>query len=144
MEQLEFNLLFRWFVGLGSTTGCGTRPMFTKNRERLLAGDVASRFLVHLVSLPAVKRLLSQDTSRWDGTQIEAWASIKSFRAVDEEPADDDDSGDDAAAGGRNAARDFHGARWSNETYRSTRMTIAGSTARGRARKRSSATWTTR
>jgi len=88
----------------------GIAPVFTKNRERLLAGDVASRFLAQLVSLPAVKRLLSQEHFSVDGTQIEAWASIKSFRAVDE--AEDDDSGDDAAAGGgRNAARDFHGAR---------------------------------
>ncbi len=53
-----------------------------------------------------------------DGTQIEAWASIKSFRAVDEEPPGEDGDGD--SAGGRNAARDFHGARWSNETHRST------------------------
>ena len=54
-----------------------------------------------------------------DGTQIEAWASIKSFRAVDEEPPGEDGDGD-GAGGGRNAAHDFHGARWSNETHRST------------------------
>ena len=88
MEQLEFNLLFRWFVGLGIDDRVWDATVFTKNRERLLAGDVASRFLAHLVSLPAVKHLLSQDHFSVDGTQIEAWASIKSFRAVDEEPAD--------------------------------------------------------
>ena len=55
-----------------------------------------------------------------DGTQIEAWASIKSFRAVDEEPPGEDGDGDGAAGGVRNATRDFHGARWSNETHRST------------------------
>ena len=119
MEQLEFNLLFRWFVGLGIDDRVWDATVFTKNRERLLAGDVASRFLAHLVSLPAVKRLLSQDHFSVDGTQIEAWASIKSFRAVDEEPPEEDDDGD-GAGGGRNAARDFHGARWSNETHRST------------------------
>ncbi len=100
MEQLEFNLLFRWFVGIDDRVWDAT--VFTKNRERLLAGDVASRFLAHLVSLPAVKRLLSQDHFSVDGTQIEAWASIKSFRAIDE--AEDDDSGDDAAAGATGSA----------------------------------------
>ena len=117
MEHLEFNLLFRWFVGLGIDDRVWDATVFTKNRARLLAGDVASRFLAHLVSLPAVKRLLSQDHFSVDGTQIEAWASIKSFRAIDEEPTDDDDSGD---GGGRDRERDFHGARWSNETHRST------------------------
>ncbi len=111
MEQLEFNLLFRWFVGIDDRVWDVT--VFTKNRERLLAGDVASRFLAHLVALPAVKRLLSQEHFSVDGTQIEAWASIKSFRAMDEEEA-----GDAAAGGGRNRERDFHGARWSNETHR--------------------------
>ena len=95
--------------------------MFTKNRERLLAGDVASRFLAHLVSLPAVKRLLSQDHFSVDGTQIEAWASIKSFPGGRRGASGrEDGDGDGAAGGGRNVARDFHGARWSNETHRST------------------------
>ena len=144
MEQLEFNLLFRWFVGLGIDDRVWDATVFTKNRERLLAGDVASRFLAHLVSLPAVKRLLSQDHFSVDGTQIEAWASIKSFRAVDEEPPEEDGDGD-GAGGGRNAARDFHGARWSNETHRSTTDDDCRLyRTRGRARKRSSATWAMR
>lgn len=92
----------------------------TLNREPLQAGDVASRFLAHLVSLPAVKRLLSQEHFSVDGTQIEAWASIKGFRAVDDEPPGADGDGDGADGGGRNTARDFHSARWSNETRRST------------------------
>ena len=120
MEQLEFNLLFRWFVGLGIDDRVWDATVFTKNCEHLLAGDVVSRFLAHLFSLPAVKRLLSQEHFSVDGTQIEAWASIKSFRAVDEEPPGDDGDADGASTGGRNAARDFHGARWSNETHRST------------------------
>ncbi len=120
MEQLEFNLLFRWFAGLGIDDGVWDATVFTKNRERLPAGDVASRFLAHLVSLPAVKGLLSQEHFSVDGTQIEAWASIKSFRAVDEMPPGEDGDGDGAGGGGRNAARDFHGARWSNATHRST------------------------
>ena len=96
MEQLEFNLLFRWFVGLGIDDRVWDATVFTKNRERLL----------------------SQDHFSVDGTQIGAWASIKSFRAVDKEPPGDD--GDAGGAGGRNATRDFHGARWSNATHRST------------------------
>ena len=118
MEQLEFNPLFRWFVGLGTDDRVWDVTVFTKNRERLLAGDVEPRFLAHPVSLPAVKRFLSQEHFSVDGTQVEAWASIKSFRAVDEEPPGEDGDGD--GAGGRNAARDFHGARWSNATHRST------------------------
>ena len=117
MEQLELNLLFRWFVGFGIDDRVWDATVFTKNRERLLSGDVASRFLAHLVSLPAVRGLLSTDHFSVDGTLIEAWASIKSFRAVDEEPPGD---GEDSGGGGRNAARDFHGARWSNATHRST------------------------
>ena len=92
--------------------------MFTKNWERLLAGEVASRFLAHLVSLPAVRRLLSKDHFSVDGMLIEAWASIKSFRAVDEVPPSDGGVG--GSGGGRNAARDFHVALWSNATQRST------------------------
>ena len=71
MEQLEFNLLFRWFVGLGIDDRVWDATVFTKNRERLLAGAVASRFLAHLISLPAVKHLLSQEHFPVDGTQIE-------------------------------------------------------------------------
>ena len=94
--------------------------VFTKIRERLLAGDVASRFLTRLLAQPAVKRLLSREHFSVDGTLIEAWASIKSFRAIDEEPPGDDDGGADGTdGGGRNRERDFHGARWSNATHRS-------------------------
>ncbi len=86
MEHLEFNLLFRWFVGLGIDDRVWAATVCTKNRERLLAGDVASRFLAHLVSLPAVKRLLSQEHFSVDGTQIEAWrrsrASGRSMRSL--------------------------------------------------------------
>ena len=105
MEQLEFNLLFRWFVGLGIDDGVWDATVFTKNRERLLAGDVASRFLAHLVSLPAVKGLLSEEHFSVDGTQIEAWASIKSFRAVDEMPPGEDGDGDGDGTGGMPGGR---------------------------------------
>ena len=143
MEQLEFNLLFRWFVGLGIDDRVWDATVFTKNRERLLAGDVASRFLAPLVSLPAVKRLLLQEHSSVDGTQIEAWASIKSFRAVDEEPLGEDATEIVQAAVAMPPATSMVRAGRTRRTAR-LRMTITGSTARGRARKRSSATWAMR
>ena len=119
MEQLEFNLLFRWFVGLGIDDRVWDATVFTKNRERLLAGDVAGRFLARLIGQPEVKRLLSREHFSVDGTLIEAWASIKSFRPIDEDPPGQDGGGDDAGEVGRNRPRDFHGARWSNATHRS-------------------------
>ena len=108
MEQLKFNLLFRWFVGLGVDERVWDATVFTKNRERLLAGEVASRFLARLIGLPAVRRLLSREHFSVDGTLIEAWASIKSFRPIDEEPPGGDDGHDGTDGGGRNRPRDFH------------------------------------
>ena len=114
MEELEYNLLYRWFVGLGIDEPVWDATVFCKNRERLLAGKVATRFLASLLALPRVKALLSDEHFSVDGTLIDAWASIKSFQPKDGS-GDDDPKG-----GGRNAERDFHGARWSNETHRST------------------------
>jgi hypothetical protein len=91
--------------------------VFTKNRERLLAGEVAARFLAAVLSQPRIKALLSDEHFSVDGTLIEAWASMKSFKPK----AGDDDRGDGGdQAGGRNAERDFHGERRSNETHAST------------------------
>ena len=115
MQELEYNLLYRWFVGLGIDDEVWDATVFCKNRDRLLAGEVANRFLASLLAVPKVKRLLSGEHFSVDGTLIAAWASIKNFR-----PRDRDDSGDGAgASGGRNAERDYHGAKWSNETHRS-------------------------
>ena len=86
--------------------------MFTKNRERLLAGDVAAQFLAAVLNQPRVKALLSEEHFSADGTLIEAWASLKSFRPKD-------GSGDPPGPG-RNAERDFHGETRSNETHAST------------------------
>jgi transposase len=116
MEELEFNLLYRWFVGLGIDDPVWDATVFCKNRDRLLAGEVATRFLASLLALPEVKRLLSDEHFSVDGTLIEAWASIMSFRARDGE----DDGGAPSDSGGRNQERDFHGTTWSNETHRST------------------------
>ena len=126
--------------GWGSTTACGTRRCLRRTGSVFWRAMWRRAFLAHLVSLPAVKRLLSQDHFSVDGTQIEAWASIKSFRAVDEEPPEKDGDGD-GAGGGRNAAATSMARAGRTRRTARPRMTIAASTARGRARKRSSATW---
>ncbi|MFN8949022.1 MAG: transposase, partial [Alphaproteobacteria bacterium] len=80
MERLEFDLLFRWFVGLGIDDAVWDHSVFSKNRDRLLEGDIAAKFLVSVLALPRVKRLLSSEHFSVDGTLIEAWASLKSFK----------------------------------------------------------------
>ena len=112
MERLEFDLLFRWFVGLGIDDVAWDQTSFGKNRDRLLAGDVAARFLAEVLADAKVKRLLSSEHFSVDGTLIEAWASMKSFRPKD-------GSGEPPAPG-RNSERDFHGERRSNDTHAST------------------------
>ena len=114
MERLEFDLLFRWFVGLGVDDPAWDHSTFSKNRDRLLDGEIATKFLVALLAQPLVKKLLSTDHFSVDGTLIEAWASMKSFK-----PKDGGD-GDISAGGGRNAPADFKGQKRSNETHRST------------------------
>lgn len=113
MERLEFDLLFRWFVGLGVDDAVWDHSTFSKNRDRLLEGEIAAKFLVAVLAQPKVKRLLSSDHFSVDGTLIEAWASIKSFRRKD--------GGDnDSHGAGRNAERSFHKEKRSNETHEST------------------------
>lgn len=119
MERLEFDLLFRWFVGLGIDDQAWNHSSFTRNRDRLLAGEIAARFLAAVLAQPRVKRLLSSDHFSVDGTLIEAWASLKSFKPKDQ---NGDDRGEDPppSAGGRNAEVDFRGQTRSNETHAST------------------------
>ena len=113
MERLEFDLLFRWFVGLGVDDPVWDHSTFSKNRDRLLEWEIAAKFLTSVLAQPKVKRLLSSDHFSVDGTLIEAWASIKSFRRKD--------GGDDDSQGaGRNAERNFHKEKRSNETHQST------------------------
>jgi len=114
MERLEYDLLFRWFVGLGIDDAVWDHSTFSKNRDRLLAGDIAAKFLAAVLSHPRVKRLLSSEHFSVDGTLIEAWASMKSFKPRDgsDEPP--------ASGGGRNVEADFHGQKRSNETHIST------------------------
>jgi transposase len=113
MEQVTYNMLFRWFVGLSMDAPVWDVTVFTKNRERLLAGDIAIEFLLAVMGDPAVKRLLSDEHFSVDGTLIDAWASMKSFRRKD-------GSDDDPAGSGRNAERDFRGDKRGNETHAST------------------------
>jgi transposase len=114
MERLEFDLLFRWFVGLGIDDVVWDHSTFSKNRDRLLEGEIAARFLAAVLAQPRVKRLLSSEHFSVDGTLIEAWASMKSFR-----PKEPPDAGS-TPAGGRNAPADFRGEKRSNQTHRST------------------------
>jgi len=111
MERLEFDLLFRWFVGLGIDDTVWDHSVFSKNRDRLLEGDVAARFLAAVLNQPKVMRLLSSEHFSVDGTLVEAWASMKSLK-----PKDAGDS-DPPAGGGRNAEVDFRGEKRSNDTH---------------------------
>jgi hypothetical protein len=112
MERLEFDLLFRWFVGLWVDDPVWDASVFSKNRDRLLAGEVAQRFLAELLALPEVRRLLSSEHFSVDGTLLQAWASQKSFRRRDGE--------DEPQGPGRNGERDFKGEKRSNATHAST------------------------
>ncbi len=112
MEQLDFNILFRWFVGLSMDDPVWDASTFCKNRDRLLEADVSAKLLNGVVEHKKVRRLLSRDHFSVDGTLIEAWASMKSFR-----PKDDDH---DDGLGGSNPDRDFHGQKRRNDTHEST------------------------
>lgn len=112
MEQLDYNLLFRWFVGLGVDDPVWDVTVFTKNRDRLLEGEVAGRFLRAVLDQPKIKALLSDEHFSVDGTLIQAWASMKSFRPMD-------GSGEPPSPG-RNGGRDFHGEKRSNATHASS------------------------
>jgi IS5 family transposase len=113
MERLQFDLLFRWFVGIGVDDAVWDHSTFSKNRDRLLEGDLAAKLLNAVLEQLQVKRLLSTDHFSVDGTLIQAWASMKSFKAKDgaEPPSE---------GGGRNREADFHGQKSSNETHVST------------------------
>lgn len=112
MERLDFDLLFRWFVGLGIDDEVWDHSVFSKNRDRLLTTEIAQDFLAALLTEPKVKRLLSHEHFSVDGTLLKAWASLKSFRPKD--------GGGRPPDGGRNGERDFRGEKRSNETHEST------------------------
>ena len=115
MEQLDYNLLFRWFVGLSADDSVWDATVFCKNRDRLLDGDIAAKFFASVLNLPQVSKLLSSEHFSVDGTLIEAWASMKSFV-----PKDGDGKPPSAGGGGRNVERNFHGEKRKNDTHSST------------------------
>jgi transposase len=128
MEQLDYNLLFRWFVGLGIEDPVWDVTVFTKNRDRLLDGDIAAKFFRAVLGQPQIRVLLSNEHFTVDGTLIEAWASLKSFRRHDR---DEPPAGD----GGRNAEHDFHGEKRTNQTHASTTDPEARLFRRGRGKE---------
>jgi transposase len=113
MERMEFDLLFRWFVGLGIDDPVWDHSVFSKNRDRLLTTKIAQEFLAALLANPKVKRLLSHEHFSVDGTLLKAWASMKSFQPKD-------GSGGSPSGGGRNGECDFRGEKRSNESHAST------------------------
>jgi transposase len=113
-EQLDYNLLFRWFLDMNMDEESFVPTVFTKNRKRLIEHDVASRFFGAVVEQARAAGLMSDDHFTVDGTLIEAWASLKSFKRKDEKPGDNpppDDPG--------NPTVDFHGEKRSNDTHES-------------------------
>lgn len=113
IEQLDYNLLYRWFVGLTPDDAVWVPTVFTKNRDRLLAGDVAEAFFQAVLQLANQHQLLSADHFTVDGTLLEAWASHKSIRPISDPtpPPADDDPG--------NPSVNFRGEKRSNKTHRS-------------------------
>jgi transposase len=141
MEQLNYNLLFRWFVGIGIDDPVWVPTVFTKNRDRLLDADVAAKFMAQLLAHKEVRHLLSDEHFSVDGTLIEAWASMKSFQPKPEAAAPERPGGGPPAPSAateptasieaetkkeelpmkdRNAEVDFHDQKRSNATHAST------------------------
>ena len=131
MEQLDYNLLFRWFVGMGMDEGVWNHAVFSKNRERLLNEDLAEVFFQRV--LERAKPYLSDEHFTVDGTLIEAWASHKSFRPKN--------GGEPLSENGRDV--DFHGKKRSNRTHQSTTDPDARlyKKSKGSEAKRRWATW---
>jgi transposase len=111
MEEIDYSVLFRWFVGMNLDEPVWDVTVFTKNRDRLLDGDVAREFLCEVVEQAREKDLTSDEHFTVDGTLIEAWASLKSFQRKDQKDTPPDDPG--------NPSVDFHGEKRSNETHES-------------------------
>jgi transposase len=128
MEQLDYNLLFRWFVGLNMDDPIWDVTVFTKNRERLLDGDIAEAFFQAVLKQARHRDLLSDEHFTVDGTLLEAWASLKSFQRKDaKHSAPPDDPG--------NATVDFHGEKRSNQTHESKTDPDAKLARKGRGKE---------
>jgi transposase len=128
MEQLEYNLLFRWFVGLNIDDPVWDATVFSKNRDRLLRADVAALFFRAVLDEAKARDLVSDEHFTVDGTLLEAWASLKSFKKVgDEDPPPPDDLG--------NPTVNFHGETRSNRTHASTTDPDAKLARKGRGKE---------
>lgn len=114
-EQMDYNLLFRWFLDMSTIEDSFDATVFTKNRERLMEHEVGCIFFDAIVRQARSSGLMSDDHFTVDGTLIDAWASLKSFRPKDEDPADMPSDGDHG-----NPSVDFHGEKRSNDTHKST------------------------
>ncbi len=114
MEHIRFNLLYRWFVGLDLQDTVWDPSTFSKNRDRLIEADIAVEFLNKVLAKANEEELLSAAHFSVDGTLLEAWASLKSFRPKDDPPSEP------PARQGRNEEVDFHGEKRSNDTHAST------------------------
>ena len=112
IEQLDYNLLFRWFVGLAIDDPVWDPSTFSKNRDRLIDADVAQGFFTQVLAQAEAKQLLSDEHFSVDGTLIEAWASHKSFQRKG--------GSSPPSSPGRNGEADFHGQRRPNETHQSS------------------------
>ena len=128
MERLEYDLLFRWFVGIGVDDAAWDHSVFSKNRERLLEGDIAAKFMAAVLGQPRIRQLLSTEHFSVDGTLIEAWASMKSVKPKD-------GSSEPPEGGGRNLDADFHGQKRSNATHGSTTDADARLYKKGRGKE---------
>src|SRR5206468_6337337 len=114
MEQLDYNLLFRWFVGLNMDDAIWNPTVFTKNRQRLLDGDIADAFFAAVLQQARQRDLLSDEHFTVDGTLLEAWAGQKSFRRIDDDQQQPPAAGTEADS---NPTVNFHGEKRSNQTH---------------------------
>ncbi len=112
-EMLGYNILFKWFLGMGMSEAAFDRSTFSKNRARLIEHEVGREFLAAVVGIARKENLLSEEHFTVDGTLIEAWASLKSFRSKDDKDNDDEPKGS-------NPDVNFHGEKRCNETHQST------------------------
>jgi len=113
MEEIDYSVLYRWFVGLSMDDPIWSPTTFSKNRDRLLESDIAAAFFDGVLALARTAGLLSDEHFTVDGTLLEAWASLKSFRRTDEGPTPPpDDPG--------NPTVNFHGESRRNDTHQST------------------------
>jgi len=119
VEQLDYNMMFRWFVGLNLDDDIWDATTFTKNRDRLLEGEIAERFFAEVLAMAKMQGLVSHEHFTVDGTIIEAWASQKSFQRKKETSSDDDDTPPSGSGKGRNPDVNYRGEKRRNDTHES-------------------------